>query len=97
MTAIAKDIQDHKVVIFDFSETLYMDDSAAMVIDQLTEVALQNDTTFIVACMQGPVKESLTSLDILRLIPDEHIVETMDDAKQMARQILDPQNILENQ
>ena len=97
VTAIAKDIQDHEVVIFDFSETLYMDDSAAMVIDQLTEVAMQNDTTFIVACLHGAVKESLTALDILRLIPEEHIVETMDEAKMLARQILEPKNILDNQ
>lgn len=95
--AIAKDIQDHEVVIFDFSETLYMDDSAAMVIDQLTEVAMLNNTIFIVACMHGAVEQSLTALDILRQIPDEHIVETMDEAKQLARQILEPTSLAENQ
>lgn len=92
---VAKDIQDHEVVIFDFSETLYMDDSAAMVIDQLTEAALQNNTTFVVACMHGDVKQTLIALDILRLIPDEHIVETMEEAKQLARQILELQEIAE--
>lgn len=82
--AVSKDIQDHEVVIFDFSETQYLDDSAAMVIEQLTEVAIQNNTIFIVACLHGPVSKSLTSLGILRKIPDEHIVDTMDEARKLA-------------
>lgn len=86
--AVGKDIQDHEIVIFDFSETSYMDDSAAMVIDQLTEVALQQNTVFIVANMHGPVKQTLTSLDILRLIPEEQIVESMEEAKQLAQKRL---------
>ncbi len=86
--AVSKDIQDHEVVIFDFTATLYMDDSAAMVIDQLTEAAQQENTTFVVACLHGDVEKSLTALDILRRIPDQHIVETVDEAKQLARQVL---------
>lgn len=86
--AVAKDIKDHDIVIFDFSETSYLDDSAAMVIDQLTEVAIQKDTVFIVACLHGAVGKTLRSLDILRLIPDERIVATMDEARQLAQQYL---------
>ena len=40
MSSIGQDIQEHEVVIFDFTETAYMDDSAAMVIEQMIDVAL---------------------------------------------------------
>ncbi|MCY3885277.1 MAG: SulP family inorganic anion transporter [Gammaproteobacteria bacterium] len=86
--AVGKDIQDHEIVIFDFSETSYLDDSAAMVIDQLAEVAMQQNTLFIVASLHGPVKQTLLSLNILRLIPEDQIVETMEEAKQLAQQRL---------
>ena len=82
---ISKDIQDHKVVVFDFSETTYLDDSAAIVIEQLTDVAIQNGTMFIVAGLHGSVSKTLSSLNILKRIPKEQIVETMDQAKQLAR------------
>lgn len=83
--AVGKDIQDHEIVIFDFSETSYLDDSAAMVIDQLAEVAIQQNTVFIVASLHGPVEKTLTSLNILKLIPEDQIVKTMEEAKQLAR------------
>ena len=41
---IGADIKDHEVVIFDFSGTTYVDDSAAMVIEQLMEVAEKGRT-----------------------------------------------------
>ncbi len=86
--AVSKDIQDHDVVIFDFSETSYLDDSAAMVIEQLTEAAMQKNTVFIVACLHGAVDKTLRSLNILRHIPDERIVSTMDEARQLAQRCL---------
>lgn len=86
--AVSKDIQDHDVVIFDFSETSYLDDSAAMVIEQLTEAAMQKNTVFIVACLHGAVDKTLRSLNILRHIPDERIVATMDEARQLAQRCL---------
>ena len=36
---IGKDIKDHEIVIFDFARATHLDDSAAMVIDQLIDVA----------------------------------------------------------
>ena len=48
VSSIGQDIQEHEVVIFDFTETAYMDDSAAMVIEQMIDVALDEDTEPIV-------------------------------------------------
>ena len=47
VAVIAEDIKDHEVVIFDFSGTSYLDDSAAMVIEQLLGVATKEGTAYI--------------------------------------------------
>ena len=41
---ISDDIKDHEVVIFDFADATYIDDSAAMLIHQLIEVATHEHT-----------------------------------------------------
>ena len=41
---ISDDIKDHEVVIFDFAEASYIDDSAAMLMHQLIEVATHEHT-----------------------------------------------------
>ena len=40
INTISVDIRDHEIVILDFSETVYMDDSAALVIEQLIDTAV---------------------------------------------------------
>ena len=37
ISVISVDIRDHEVVILDFSSAVYMDDSAALVVDQLVD------------------------------------------------------------
>ena len=48
VSVIGADIKDHEVTIFDFSGATYLDDSAAMVIEQLIEVAGRQETEVIV-------------------------------------------------
>ena len=45
---IGEDIKDHEIVIFDFSDTTYLDDSAAMVVERLMNVATEKQTEFVV-------------------------------------------------
>lgn len=85
---IGDDIVGHQVVILDFSETNYIDDSAALVIEQLIDTAADGDATCIVMALDGAPAATLESLDVLRRIPDEHIVATLDDAREAARQLL---------
>ena len=65
-TVIGADIKDHEVTIFDFSGATYLDDSAAMVIEQLIEIARRQETELIVMGASGPVADTLRTLDILR-------------------------------
>ncbi|WP_419554383.1 SulP family inorganic anion transporter [Candidatus Poriferisodalis sp.] len=86
---IGDDIVGHEVVILDFSETDYIDDSAALVIEQLIDTAEAADATCIVMALDGAPAATLASLDVLRQVGDEHIVATLDEAREAARQLLD--------
>ena len=81
---IGGDIVDHEVVIFDFSGATYIDDSAAMTISRLFTTAAREDTECIVMGLSGKVALTLQALDILRDLPDGHLVETMDEARVVA-------------
>ena len=87
---IGADIKGHEVVIFDFSGATYLDDSAAMVIEQLIGVAAKARTPCIVMGVKGSVADTLHTLDILRRVPEKHIVETLEEARQVAKELLDP-------
>ena len=89
MRTIGDDIVGHEVVLLDFSETAYIDDSAAFVIEQLIDTAAASGTDCIVTGLSGAPAASLESLDVLRRVPAEHAVETLDDARDIARQLLD--------
>ena len=85
---ISLDVREHEVVIFDFSGATYIDDSAAMVIQQLIDVASGEGTPAIAMGVSGDVAETLASLDGLRGIPPERIVADIDGAREVARQHL---------
>ena len=85
---ISEDIKDHDVVIFDFSGATYIDDSAAMVVEQLMDVATSENTAFIVMALSGSVEDTLSALGIIQRVPDAHIVETLDQARVVAGKML---------
>ena len=85
---IGADIKDHEIVIFDFSGATYIDDSAAMVIEQLMDVAEKERTGVIVAGLSGSVAKTLHALGIMRHVPKEHVVGTRDEARLVASAFL---------
>ena len=85
---IGADVKDHEVVIFDFSGATYLDDSAAMVIRQLMDVATEEETEFIVMGLPGPVADTFHALGILDGVPEARIVETLHEARQAASALL---------
>ena len=85
---IGPDIREHEVVIFDFSGATYMDDSAAILIRQLIDVAAEEHTPCIVLGLSGAVADTLNALDILHDVPDGQVVDTLDDARRTARALL---------
>ena len=89
VSVVGLDIREHEVVIFDFSGTAYIDDSAAMVIGKLLEIAAESGTECIVMGLRDDVAATLLSLDILGGVPADRVVETLDEARRIARETLE--------
>ena len=88
VTVVGADISEHELVIFDFSRATFLDDSAAMLVEQLIDAARRSQTGVIVMGLQGKVADTLHTLDILRHVPEGHVVETLDDARRVASSLL---------
>ncbi len=88
VNAISVDIRDHEVVIFDFTDTISVDDSAALVVEQLIDIALEEDTEVIVIGLEGLPATTLLALNVLKNVPENHIVESLDEAKEISRRLL---------
>lgn len=86
---VSADIHEHEVVIFDFSDTTHMDDSAALIMEQLISSAGDEDTECIIMNLSGPVATSLNSFNVFREIPEDRFVDNLDEARELARSILD--------
>ena len=86
---INHDMAEHEVVIFDFTDTVHVDDSAALTIGQLADTARDADTQCIVLGMSGMTDTSVHALNVLREIPEENFVESLDEARGIARRLLD--------
>ena len=86
---ISKDIGEHEVVILDFSDTVYMDDSAALLVEQLIDVAIADDTDCIVMGLTGGVARNLRGLNVLKHVPPDQIVDTLDEAREAAKRLLE--------
>ena len=88
MEVIGADIKDHEVVIFDFSGATYVDYSAAMVLDGLLHEAIRADTQPIIMGLHGRVAETLETLDVLGMVPEQRVVADLDEARDVAARLL---------
>ena len=86
---IGRDIREHEVVIFDFSKTTRMDDSAALVMEQLIDSANADNTECIVMSLSDSVGRNLHALNVFRKVPKGRIVKDLDEARAVARMLLD--------
>ena len=88
---IGEDIKDHEIVIFDFSDTTYLDDSAAMVVERLMNVATEKQTEVVVMGLSETIADTLRTLDILQQVPASQVVGTLDEARRVAYNFLEKQ------
>ena len=86
---ISDDIKDHQVVIFDFAEASYIDDSAAMLIHQLIDVATHENTEVVVASLSGSVADTLDALGVLQEVPADRTAATREDARRIAHRLVE--------
>ena len=86
---ISPDLADHEVVIFDFSETAALDESAAMAMEELINGSvLGQDKGCIVAGLSEELNDALTALGIFDRLPEESFAADLDEAKRAAARML---------
>ena len=85
---VGGDIRDHKIVIFDFSGVTHIDDSAARVIGLLLDRAAKERTEAVVVGMSGDTRDVLEAFDALRRVPEDRIVDELEDARRLAEGLL---------
>ena len=88
INTIGVDIRDHEVVILDFSETAYIDDSAALVVEQMIDVADAQHTDCVVMGLSGAPAATLESLRVLRKIPADRFAADISEAQAIAASLL---------
>ncbi|MCY4128788.1 MAG: SulP family inorganic anion transporter [Gammaproteobacteria bacterium] len=89
VNTFSPDIKEHEIVIFDFSETVYMDDSSALVTEQLMGVAASERTDVIIVGLSNSIRSLFEALNVLKNVPDNHIVSQIEDARSLAQDLLD--------
>ena len=82
------DIREHEVVILDFSETVYVDDSAALVVEQLVDNAAEQDTEVIVMGLKGAALEAVEGLNALERVPEDRFAAGIDEARAISARLL---------
>ena len=88
ITAISADISEHEVVILDFSDTVYVDDSAALVVEQMIDTAIDQDTDCIVMGLTGLIASGLQALNVLQNVPQNNFAADLDEAREIAKRLL---------
>ena len=85
---ISMDLAEHELVVFDFSDATYIDDSAAMLVKQLIEIATDEKTPAIAMGALGgsrghPVRPRRPGRG-----SEGAIVRDLDEARRVARKLL---------
>ena len=86
--SLGTDLKDHEAVIFDFSDVTYMDDSAALVIEDLAAIAQTEAKGCIVTGLSGPAETALRVFGIYDHIPQEHFAPDLETAKKLAWELV---------
>ena len=95
ISTIGADIRDHEVVILDFTDTVYVDDSAALVVENMIETAIAEDTDCIVMGLEGLPATTLHALNVLQHVPEDHFVEDIEGARETAERLLEARDLRE--
>ena len=85
---ISLDIEQDEVVILDFTDTVYVDDSAALVVEQLIDMAIEEDTGVIIMGLAGNPAVTLKALNVLKRVPEDRFVDNLEEARAVAKKIL---------
>ena len=95
ISTIGVDIRDHEVVILDFTDTVYVDDSAALVVESMIDTAIAEDTECIVMGLEGLPAVTLNALNVLQHVPEDQFAADLDEARETAERLLNAREMRE--
>jgi len=83
------DIRGHQYTIFDMSRTVYLEDSAAVMMGELTGMAMARQSrTIVVAGMSQSVSDTVHSMGALDRVPAGNFAADAEEAKRIIRPLL---------
>ena len=83
------DIRGHRYSIFDMSRTVYVDDSDAVMIGELTNTAMSRQSrTIAVAGMTPAVSDIVRVMGVFDRVPAENFADDVEEAKEIIRPLL---------
>lgn len=83
------DIRQQQFSIFDFSRTVYIDESAAVILSELIGVAMAaRARTIIISGMRKDIADTLHSMRLLDRVPADNFAADLEEAKQFIRPLL---------
>ena len=86
---IRPDVRGVRVVLFDMSRTLYVDDSAAVILSELVQIALaQRSRLLVIAGLTGEARRTLETVGFLGRLRGARMAADLDEAKEAAREAL---------
>ena len=85
---LEEDIRDHEVALFDLSGMTHMDDSAANLLQLLLRKASNMGIEIVVFGIPERFRAMLDAFDVLRDVPEGRVVESMEDAREIANRLL---------
>ncbi len=74
----------HEVMIYDFTDAAYIDTSAALAIEELIRIAVEETQGCFVCGLSGEAARTLTALSVLDQLPKDHIKTTLTQAIEAA-------------
>ena len=86
---IGPDLAGHQIIIFNFSRTDFVDDTAANALAELINIAVVAQSKPCIICgLSGDVAKSLDAMGVFERVPREHIVSDITAATQAVRRAL---------
>ena len=86
---VGRDVGERRIVIFDFSRTEYVDNTAAVLLGTLINTASRGQSDYVISGMQTDVAERIRALGFLDQVPPKNLVPDFEAAKLMVRPMIE--------
>lgn len=83
---VGRDVGEHRIVVLDLSRTVYIDDTAAIMVGRL--IGTVGAREFVISGLSPAVAQKLQSLNILARVPANNFAANLDEAKSIVKPIL---------